>query len=155
MKGTYQDPLINVYNLNYLGELYMGSDEQKFTVVWDTGSGSLLLKSSLCDDCLGDVFQTGDSSSFAYYSPEGEAYDTTTYLDGTTLYGRWAKDTACPVSGSANGCAVAFEFVAIVTASGLSNYESGLLGMGSGNHASATQSEMFMVQMAADSDITE
>lgn len=131
----------------------MGSDEQKFTVVWDTGSGSLLLKSSLCSDCIGDAFQTGDSSSFAYYSPE--AYDTTEYLDGTSLYGRWSEDTACPVKGEANGCADAFEFVAIVTASGLGNDESGILGMWSGNSSSATQSEMFMVKMAADSDITE
>ena len=51
LKVTYQDPLTNYFNLNYLGELYMGSNEQKFMVVWDTGSGSLLLKSSLCSGC--------------------------------------------------------------------------------------------------------
>ena len=57
LQATYQTPLTNYYNLNYLGELYMGSDQQKFTVVWDTGSGSLLLESSLCTDgCSGDVF---------------------------------------------------------------------------------------------------
>ena len=77
----YQTPLTNYSNLNYLGELYMGSDQQKFMVVWDTGSGSLLLESNLCSNCSGDVFQISQSSSFAYKSPE--EYDTTTYLDGT------------------------------------------------------------------------
>ena len=98
LQTYYQTPLTNYGNLNYLGELYMGSDQQKFMVVWDTGSGSLLLESSRCDDsCSGDVFQISQSTSFAYKSPE--EYDTTTYLDGTSLYGRWAIDRACPVSG--------------------------------------------------------
>ena len=57
LSATYQTPLTNYANLNYLGELYMGSNQQKFMVVWDTGSGSLLLESTLCTlGCSGDVF---------------------------------------------------------------------------------------------------
>jgi len=76
----------------------MGEPQQKFMVVWDTGSGSLLLESSVCTSgCSGDVFQIDDSTSFAYVSPAD--YDTTQYLDGTTLYGQWGTDKACPVAG--------------------------------------------------------
>ena len=73
-----------------------------------------------------------------------EEYDTTQYLDGTTLYGRWATDKACPVSGEANGCANTYPFVALITASGLGGEEDGILGMWSGNHSSADTSEMLM-----------
>ena len=114
VSGTYQTPLTNYYNFFYLGELYVGSNEQKLMVNWDTGSSSLLLESSVCTSgCVGDVFQIGDSTSFAYKSPAD--YDTTVYLDGTTLYGQWGTDKACPVSGQANGCASAYPFVAIIT----------------------------------------
>lgn len=97
LESTYQTPMNNLYNLQYHGELYMGEPQQKFMVVWDTGSSSLLLESSACTSgCGGDVFQLGDSTSFAYVSPAD--YDTTTYLDGTTLYGQWGTDKACAVA---------------------------------------------------------
>lgn len=135
VQGTYQDPLTNWMNLNYLGEIYMGSDQQKFMVVWDTGSSALLLESSLCSNCYEDVFQIDDSSSFAYVSPAD--YDTTEYLDGTSLYGQWATDKACPVTGVSTACANTYPFVAMITADGLSTNEDGIIGMWSGNHSNA------------------
>lgn len=38
--------MTNYWNLLYLGEIYMGSDMQEFMVVWDTGSGGYLARSS-------------------------------------------------------------------------------------------------------------
>ena len=128
LTATYQTPLTNYLNLQYVGELYMGSDQPKFLVGWNTGAGSLLLESSLCTSgCSGDVFQTGTSSSFAYVIPA--EYDTTGFLDGATLYGRWATDKACPVSGQANSCVNTFPFVTLVTATGLGSAYDGILGM--------------------------
>lgn len=55
----YQSLNDNFWNLLYLGEIYMGSDMQKFWVVWDTGSGGYLARTSDCDGrkCDGDKFQ--------------------------------------------------------------------------------------------------
>lgn len=78
----------NYWNLLYLGEIYLGTPLQGFMVVWDTGSGGLLLRTTDCtdvDDCEGDKFDIDASSTFSYNSPA--TYDRTTYMDGTSLYG--------------------------------------------------------------------
>lgn len=59
--------MANLWNLLYLGEIYMGTPLQKLYVIWDTGSGGYLVRSSLCTDlatCSGDKFVLEDSSSF-------------------------------------------------------------------------------------------
>lgn len=76
----------NRYNTIYQGEIYLGTPPQQFFVVWDTGSGALLLKTDECDNCAGDTeFIIGDSSTFEYKDPA--EYDRVTYMDGTSLYG--------------------------------------------------------------------
>ena len=121
-------------------------------VVWDTGSGTLLLESSECSSCKGDVLEIDDSSTFAYVSPA--AYDGVTYLDGTELSGQLATDTACPTTTSTS-CATGFQFVAITTNDGLGVEEDGILGMWSGSWSLYDTTEMFMYAMDATSDITE
>jgi len=76
-------------------------------------------------------------------------------MDGTELYGRWSIDKACPVKSDANGCNNTFEFVSIITSSGLDEEEAGVLGMWSGNHSYATASQMFMTEFDDDSDVSE
>lgn len=155
--GTYQDPLTNYFNLNYLGEVYVGSGQEKFMVVWDTGSGAFLLESSACSGCNGDTFTIADSTSFAYKSPA--EYDTVTYLDGTSLSGQVATDKICPTTGDANSCGNTAQFVALTAQNGLGDHEDGILGLWSGNVSSyisgTGDEEMFMKHMKADSDITE
>ena len=50
----YTNPLRNYYNLNYMGDLYLGSQKQKLSVMFDTGSGGLYVTSTECkSDCDG------------------------------------------------------------------------------------------------------
>ena len=144
--------MTNYWNLLYLGEIYMGSEMQAFMVVWDTGSGGYLARSSECTSCSGDKFITGDSSSFAWKDPAD--YDSVTYMDGTSLYGQLAYDRVCPTTDT-NSCANDFLFVAISSASGLRDYEDGIIGLWSGNKSAAIQEEMIMNKMFDDSTIDE
>ena len=150
---TYANPLDNYWNINYVGELYMGSNQQKFMVVWDTGSSALLLESSECDNCNGDVLQIEDSTSFAWADPQESKSEE--YMDGTAIGGFVAFDKACATAGTDSSCAIDFEFVALNTQSGLSDYEDGILGMWSGITDSADQSEMFMNGLMANGGISE
>ena len=82
----FTDNMENRWNLLYLGGIYMGTpndggSQQSFSVVWDTGSGAYLARSTLCTSCSGDKFDMSRSSTFAYKSPA--SYDTVTYMDGT------------------------------------------------------------------------
>ena len=144
--------MTNYWNLLYLGEIYMGSDMQGFMVVWDTGSGGYLARSSQCTSCSGDKFITDDSTTFAWKDPA--EYDTVTYMDGTSLYGQFAYDRVCPTTDT-NSCADDFLFVAISSASGLRDYEDGIIGLWSGNYSAANQDEMIMNKMFDDSTIDE
>jgi len=149
--------MTNYWNLLYLGEIYMGTpssgDQQQFMVVWDTGSGGYLARSSQCTGCEGDKFETDDSTTFAWKSPAD--YDSTTYMDGTSLSGQLAYDRVCPTDND-DSCADDFKFVAISSASGLRDYEDGIIGLWSGNRDSYTnEEEMIMHKMFDDSTIDE
>lgn len=121
-------------------------------VVWDTGSGAFLLRSSDCSGCSGSSFAIDDSTSFAWKSPT--EYDRVTYMDGTSLYGQIGLDSICSTSDT-NSCANDFQFVAISTATGLRDYEDGIIGLWSGNKTGYSTDEMIMPKMYADSTITE
>ena len=110
-------------------------------VVWDTGSGTLLLRSDDCTSCDGDKFIIDDSSTFAYNDPT--EYDRVTYMDGTSLYGKLGTDRTCPVTDTAS-CATAYQFVAISESSGLRDYEDGIIGLWSGNYNGYDNTEMIM-----------
>ena len=56
----------NLFNLSYLGELYAGTPAQKFLTIWDTGSGSLLLRSSNCTSCPSGTRKLDISASSTY-----------------------------------------------------------------------------------------
>ena len=54
-------------------------------VVWDTGSGGYLARSSECSACEGSKFEVEDSTTFAWKDPAD--YDSVEYMDGTALSG--------------------------------------------------------------------
>ena len=115
--ATYQDPLVNYDNLNYLGDLLMGTPLQgPFAVVWDTGSGELILESSDCNNCSDAVMELADTSTFAYLA--GNPTHTLRYLDGTALKGTYGTDRACPTTDE-SVCVADFQFLAIYDQNGL------------------------------------
>ena len=59
-------PLYNFQNVQYFGYLFVGSDKQKFSVIFDTGSNLLWLPSIDCGSCRSFVnkFDYKSSSSF-------------------------------------------------------------------------------------------
>ena len=79
-----------------------GGSQQSFNVVWDTGSGAYLARSTLCSSCTGTKFDMSRSSTFAYKSPPSS--DEVEYMDGTKLEGIHATDKVCATSDS-NSCA--------------------------------------------------
>ena len=150
---TYQNPVESFGNFNYLGEIYMGSEQQKLGVIWDTGSGGLAIGTSECSNCIGDTFQIEQSTSFAWVEPA--EFKTTKYQDGTTLEGRWATDQTCATSGAGGSCAFDFKFNAIKSQYKLVDYSNGIIGLWSGNSLYAKQDEIFMNKLMASSDISE
>ena len=129
--------MTNIYNLSYIGNIYVGTGAQVLDVVWDTGSGSFLARSSYCTSCDSGVtkFDVTASTSWSKMSPETEK--TVTYLDGTELSGYYGYDRVCAVN-HISSCAGSFKFVAIHTASGLRSYEDGIIGLHSGNTSSSS-----------------
>ena len=73
----------NNENLSYRGDVYLGTpndggSQQSSKVIWDTGSGALLVRSTLCSTCTGNKFDVTRSSTLTYTS----SYDSVSYLGG-------------------------------------------------------------------------
>jgi len=67
--------VINDYeNSQYYGEIALGSPEQTFNVIFDTGSSDLWVASSQCDDSCGHHAKY-DSSKSSTYKANGTSFD--------------------------------------------------------------------------------
>jgi saccharopepsin len=67
--------VINDYeNSQYYGEIALGSPEQKFNVIFDTGSSDLWVASSQCDDSCGRHAKY-DSAKSSTYVANGTSFD--------------------------------------------------------------------------------
>eukprot|EP00347_Sterkiella_histriomuscorum_P020327 403338231 len=56
--------LQNVYNFNYYGPIFMGSNSQQMNVVFDTTSDWLVVESTGCKTCAGKNYNIGSSRSY-------------------------------------------------------------------------------------------
>ena len=140
-------------NLSYYGPMWMGTPLQKLDgIVYDTGSGKLLVESSECSNCNGTKFKVAPTSSTFQWDAVNTASAGTTYLDGTSLTGNWATDRTCPASDETS-CAANFRFIAIKSQSGLKTTEDGICGMWSGQHAS--ENTLYMTQLKAKGAVSE
>ena len=118
-------------------------------MIYDTGSGSFLVRSTLCTGCASGttMFDVDASSTFNYVSPA--RYKRESYYDGTVLEGRVGTDIVC-VTLDSESCAE-HEFVALDYTYNLSSYEDGILGMWSGRGQDVD--ELWMYSMIGDTSI--
>lgn len=90
VRGT-ADTSINVSNLfdfQYSADLYLGSANQAFNVIIDTGSNKLIILDSSCTTCTAGTFDTTTSTSYVTSTD----YDTISYLDGSFIRGYKVHD---------------------------------------------------------------
>lgn len=65
--------LKNFKNSQYIGNIFLGDPIQQFPVIFDTGSGNLLVTSSLCNNCLNSfIYNHKKSKNFKYIGLEVE-----------------------------------------------------------------------------------
>lgn len=119
-----QIELTNVYNTMYHAPVYVGSDNQKLSVVYDTGSDWLVLEDSECESCFGQNFNTTTSSSFNQLSDivEDRLYGS------AALQGTRVTDKVC-LNADNEECVPIFEWFLIESQTGLPSDIDGILGM--------------------------
>ncbi|VDP60686.1 unnamed protein product [Schistosoma curassoni] len=74
--GIYTEYLENYQNIEYYGEISIGTPPQTFYVIFDTGSPYLWIPSKMCDssDLACQVHHKYDSSKSSTYKPNGELF---------------------------------------------------------------------------------
>ena len=97
--------------------------------IWDTGSSRFLVETDSCENCIANVYDTQDSSTFNLVEPYEQV--EVTYGDGTALRGYYATDSVCP-SQDDMSCIDEFKFVALYEQSGLQINYDGIMGMWNG-----------------------
>lgn len=56
--------LTNTNNMAYYGDVYVGSNKQKFQVIYDTGSDYLVIEDSTCKNCVSKLFKSSESTTY-------------------------------------------------------------------------------------------
>jgi hypothetical protein len=71
-RGTYGEPVNDYEDFEYVGNITIGTPEQSFIIIPDTGSANLWVTDSACKKCKGkDLF---DSSKSSTYQTNGQAW---------------------------------------------------------------------------------
>ena len=130
----------------------MGSNREMLTVIFDTGSFVYLGETHLCSACPAPKYDFTDENGGSFNMLTGDY--TETYMDGTTLSGSWATGTAC-VQDNASTCAENFTWVALHTASGLTENADGIVGMGYAHTADGHTNILYVPALFAAGVISE
>jgi len=90
-----EEDLINKYDLSYYGSITIGTPEQTFDVIFDTGSSNLWVPSTKCksNNTACQIHKKYDSSKSSTYQPDGRDFRIE-YGTGS-LIGVISQDTTC------------------------------------------------------------
>jgi hypothetical protein len=84
-------PLTNVQNVQFFGDVLIGSPPQRLTMVFDTGSGQFVVRGDICSDCSDSESSTGYNPQKSSTSRASDLTYQTTYLSGRSQ-GRMVRD---------------------------------------------------------------
>lgn len=77
-------------NLEYMGPIYMGENQEEVEVVWDTGSDWLVVASYKCSTCDYTTYDFSSETSFTDLNEEMELSYGSAYAEGYK-----ASDSVC------------------------------------------------------------
>ena len=64
--GDLKLPQVNVNNVEYTGTINMGTQQQRLTVVWDTGSSWIAVEGKDCSTCFEPVYNYDESDTYSW-----------------------------------------------------------------------------------------
>ncbi|KAH3765869.1 preprocathepsin D [Pelomyxa schiedti] len=92
VRGSYTVDLIDYEDAQYYGPVSIGTPEQEFTVIFDTGSSNLWVPSVLCTTVSCKKHNRYNSGKSSTYMANGTAFDIL-YGSGTAISGFVSQDT--------------------------------------------------------------
>ena len=93
--------LTNMFAAQYFGSIYIGTPQQEFKVVFDTGSSNLWIPSAKCDDNACKIHNRYDSSKSSTYKEDGR--DLSISYGTGSMDGKLAKDSLTMGGKTATG----------------------------------------------------
>lgn len=114
----------NYINFQYTGPVYMGSENEQLTVIYDTGSDWLALDTDFCKTCIQPVYNTSSSTTYQNVSDTviNQAYGS------ANLYALNGTDQIS-LDGTTDTRLDSFNFLAIKEQVGIQSTFDGILGM--------------------------
>lgn len=138
-KEYIEQNLDNFFNIQIYSNIYVGSNRQKFPLIFDSGSSWVWVGHEMCDSCANrNLFSSNQSASFKQMTPKLSQLN---YGKGTVV-GWDTKDQVClnEQSTFGHGCMSDYLFKSVVYQEDLGGLaSSGLIGLAPSSQYSGSQ----------------
>ncbi|CDW83892.1 eukaryotic aspartyl protease family protein [Stylonychia lemnae] len=151
-KGVIEKDLQNYYNVQYYGKLFMGSQQEEMTLIFDTGSSWLWVPSQNCKDCHTKA-KLYDTKKSYKYRQVGTTPLNVRYGAGN-VWGYKSQDQVCLEKNKPETCIINYNFLAVDQATDLSGLQcDGIIGLAPSTQF--TQSDLFIDKLFMNGIINE